>query len=217
MAAATERRLGADQSNTSVVLDEAVLLKAYRRLHAGLNPELELVAFLSEEAGFPAVPPLAGYVELVSRERGTGDRGRRPGVRRRWRRPVRVARRRAGRLAPRPGRGEPRVRHGGRGGRRRAHRRSPCRARLAPGHPRACATGRHAGRDSAAGRRRPAGTSTRRSPRRAARPGRCCATSRRGSPRRSRSSTGSPRCRGSSGRTATCTSARSWSPPTATA
>jgi maltose alpha-D-glucosyltransferase/alpha-amylase len=70
IADATERHLGADQSNTSVVLDEAVLLKAYRRLHAGLNPELELVAFLSEEVGFPAVPPLAGYVELVSASEG---------------------------------------------------------------------------------------------------------------------------------------------------
>jgi maltose alpha-D-glucosyltransferase/alpha-amylase len=70
MAGATERTLGADQSNTSVVLGEAVLLKAYRRLHAGLNPELELVAFLSEEVGFPAVPPLAGYVELVSAREG---------------------------------------------------------------------------------------------------------------------------------------------------
>ena len=59
MAAATERALGADQSNRRV-LDDAVLLKAYRRLHAGLNPELELVAFLSEEVGFPAVPPPRG-------------------------------------------------------------------------------------------------------------------------------------------------------------
>jgi maltose alpha-D-glucosyltransferase/alpha-amylase len=63
---AGERALGADQSNTSVVLGERLLLKAYRCLQAGLNPELELVAYLSEEAGFPAIAPLAGYVELVS-------------------------------------------------------------------------------------------------------------------------------------------------------
>lgn len=61
-----ERALGADQSNTSVVIGERVLLKAYRRLEAGLNPELELLAFLTEEAAFPAVPPLAGYAEIVS-------------------------------------------------------------------------------------------------------------------------------------------------------
>jgi len=61
-----ERPLGADQSNTSVVVAERVLLKAYRRLETGLNPELELVAFLTEVAGFPAVAPLAGYAEVVS-------------------------------------------------------------------------------------------------------------------------------------------------------
>ena len=65
-----ERALGADQSNTSVVIGGRVLLKAYRRLEAGLNPELELVAFLSEVARFPAVPPLAGYAEVVSRASG---------------------------------------------------------------------------------------------------------------------------------------------------
>jgi len=60
-----ERDLGADQSNTSVVLGDDVLLKAYRRLLPGLNPDLEMTAFLSEQARFTAVPPLAGYAELV--------------------------------------------------------------------------------------------------------------------------------------------------------
>lgn len=67
----TERDLGADQSHTSVVLGDEVLLKAYRRLHPGLNPDLEMTAFLSEEAGFTAVPPLAGFAELVERHHGT--------------------------------------------------------------------------------------------------------------------------------------------------
>ena len=62
-----ERPLGTDQSNTSVVLGERLLLKAYRWLQPGLNPDLELVAYLTEEAGFTAVPPLAGYAEVVSR------------------------------------------------------------------------------------------------------------------------------------------------------
>ena len=65
-----ERPLGMDQSNTSVVLGDTFLLKAYRWLQPGLNPDLELVAYLSEEAGFTAVPPLAGYAEVVSRSRG---------------------------------------------------------------------------------------------------------------------------------------------------
>ncbi len=66
-----ERALGADQSNSSVVLGETILLKAFRRLQPGLNPELELGAYLSEEAGFAAVPPLAGFAELVSSRHGT--------------------------------------------------------------------------------------------------------------------------------------------------
>jgi maltose alpha-D-glucosyltransferase/alpha-amylase len=66
----TERDLGADQSNTSVVLGEQLLLKAYRRLQRGLNPDLEMTAFLSEEAGFPAVPRLAGFAEVITQRGG---------------------------------------------------------------------------------------------------------------------------------------------------
>jgi maltose alpha-D-glucosyltransferase / alpha-amylase len=65
-----ERDLGADQSNTSVVLGEGLLLKAYRRLQPGLNPDLEMTAFLSEEAGFPAVPRLAGFAEVITQRGG---------------------------------------------------------------------------------------------------------------------------------------------------
>jgi trehalose synthase-fused probable maltokinase len=68
---ATERDLGADQSNTSVVLGEQLLLKAYRRLQPGLNPDLEMIAFLGEEAAFPSVPQLAGFAELVTRDGAT--------------------------------------------------------------------------------------------------------------------------------------------------
>jgi trehalose synthase-fused probable maltokinase len=60
-----EHDRGVDQSHTSVVLGDALVLKAYRQLVPGLNPDLEMSAFLAEQAGFPAVPPLAGYAELV--------------------------------------------------------------------------------------------------------------------------------------------------------
>ena len=66
VATSAERALGLDQSNTSVVLGERLLLKAYRRLEDGLNPDLELTAYLGEEVGFGAVPALAGYVEVVT-------------------------------------------------------------------------------------------------------------------------------------------------------
>ena len=68
---APERDIGADQSNTSVILGEQVVLKAYRRIQSGINPDLELTAFLTEEAGFGAVPPLAGFAEVISARFGT--------------------------------------------------------------------------------------------------------------------------------------------------
>jgi maltose alpha-D-glucosyltransferase / alpha-amylase len=67
---AGERSVGRDQSNTSVVLGDDLLLKAYRRVVTGLNPDLEMTAYLSEEAGFAGVPRLAGWAEVVTREEG---------------------------------------------------------------------------------------------------------------------------------------------------
>jgi maltose alpha-D-glucosyltransferase/alpha-amylase len=64
------RPLDADQSNTSIVLGQHLLLKAYRGLADGLNPDLEMNAYLSEEVRFPGVPRVGGYAELVS-TRGT--------------------------------------------------------------------------------------------------------------------------------------------------
>jgi maltose alpha-D-glucosyltransferase / alpha-amylase len=68
VAEAEELPLGHDQSNTSVVLGGRLLLKAYRRIQPGLNPDLELTAYLSEDAAFPGVPRLAGFAEVVTRD-----------------------------------------------------------------------------------------------------------------------------------------------------
>jgi maltose alpha-D-glucosyltransferase / alpha-amylase len=67
---ADEVPLGREQSNTSTIIGGRLLLKAYRRLQPGLNPDLELTAYLAEEAGFPGVPRLAGYAEAVTRDGG---------------------------------------------------------------------------------------------------------------------------------------------------
>ncbi len=61
----SERSLGADQSNTSTVLGERLLLKAFRRVVPGLNPDLELTAFLAEERVLRIVPALGGSAEYV--------------------------------------------------------------------------------------------------------------------------------------------------------
>jgi maltokinase len=59
------RPMAAEQSNSSVVLDEAVVLKVFRRLEPGENPELEMLRFLWER-GYDNIPPLVGWYELRS-------------------------------------------------------------------------------------------------------------------------------------------------------
>ena len=54
------RPVGAEQSNTSIVFDDELILKAFRRLEAGINPELEILRFLTER-GFPNVASLGGW------------------------------------------------------------------------------------------------------------------------------------------------------------
>jgi maltokinase len=56
----TARRIASEQSNSSVVFDDELILKCYRRVQAGINPELELVRFLTER-GFANVPELGGW------------------------------------------------------------------------------------------------------------------------------------------------------------
>ncbi|MDQ2857294.1 MAG: maltose alpha-D-glucosyltransferase [Candidatus Eremiobacteraeota bacterium] len=62
---ANVRRLDVEQSNTSLVIDERIILKAYRRVHAGPQPEVEIARFL-ETVGYRHTPPLYGYVEYVA-------------------------------------------------------------------------------------------------------------------------------------------------------
>lgn len=54
-----ERRLGVEQSNTSVVLGDRLVLKLYRLLEQGENPDLEVGAFLTD-AGFADTPAVVG-------------------------------------------------------------------------------------------------------------------------------------------------------------
>jgi maltokinase len=54
------RPLGLEQSNSSVVIDDELIVKAYRRIEAGVNPELELLSFLTRK-GFANVAELIGW------------------------------------------------------------------------------------------------------------------------------------------------------------
>ncbi|TAM78551.1 MAG: maltose alpha-D-glucosyltransferase [Chloroflexota bacterium] len=56
----------AEQSNTSMVFDERLVLKLFRRVEAGVNPDLEMGRFLTRH-GFTHTPALAGSLEYHPR------------------------------------------------------------------------------------------------------------------------------------------------------
>jgi maltose alpha-D-glucosyltransferase/alpha-amylase len=57
------RTIGAEQSNTSVLVGERVLMKLLRKIEAGTHPEVELGRQLSEIARLPYVAPFGGVLE----------------------------------------------------------------------------------------------------------------------------------------------------------
>jgi trehalose synthase-fused probable maltokinase len=57
------RRVGGEQSNTSVIFGDRLIMKHFRRLAEGRNPEEEMTRFLTERAHFPHTPRLAGHLE----------------------------------------------------------------------------------------------------------------------------------------------------------
>ncbi|HSC04454.1 MAG TPA: hypothetical protein VLC49_14085 [Solirubrobacteraceae bacterium] len=63
LADASEVRLmGVEQSNSSVVFDDRIVLKVFRKLEPGVNPELEMLRFLTYR-GFPNIAALHGWYE----------------------------------------------------------------------------------------------------------------------------------------------------------
>jgi trehalose synthase-fused probable maltokinase len=56
------------QRNESVVLSDLFVLKMFRRLEPGPNPDVETVRFLFEKAGFAHLPPVVGVVEYTPPE-----------------------------------------------------------------------------------------------------------------------------------------------------
>ncbi len=58
------RAIESEQSNSSIVLDDELILKAYRRIEPGINPELEMLRFLTAH-GFGNIAALAGWYEYA--------------------------------------------------------------------------------------------------------------------------------------------------------
>lgn len=59
------RVLGVEQSNTSILWDDRLFVKLFRRLQSGTNPDAEITRFLSERQSFSSVPPFGGEVQLA--------------------------------------------------------------------------------------------------------------------------------------------------------
>jgi len=59
----TPAPLEVEQSNTSVLFGHRFILKLFRRLEEGINPDVEVGRFLSEETSFESLAEYAGHLE----------------------------------------------------------------------------------------------------------------------------------------------------------
>ncbi len=60
--------LKADQSNTAIIYNDEYFFKFYRKIEREINPDLELVRFLSENTSFANSPKYAGSIEYQDNE-----------------------------------------------------------------------------------------------------------------------------------------------------
>jgi maltokinase len=60
------RVIGVEQSNSSIVFGDRIVLKVFRKLEPGINPELEVLQFLTRQ-GFPNIAPLIGWYDYQGR------------------------------------------------------------------------------------------------------------------------------------------------------
>ena len=59
------RAIEADRPDSTSLVDDQYVVRIYRKLEAGPNPEIEIGRFLTDVAGFANTPALLGSVELV--------------------------------------------------------------------------------------------------------------------------------------------------------
>lgn len=57
------KRVRTEQSNSSIIFDDQFILKLYRRMQVGFNPDYEIGDYLTESAGFKNTPAVAGAIE----------------------------------------------------------------------------------------------------------------------------------------------------------
>jgi maltose alpha-D-glucosyltransferase/alpha-amylase len=62
------RRGSAEQSNTSLLFGDRLILKLFRRQQPGPNPDCEIGRYLTESTRFDGIPPYAGAIEYVPKD-----------------------------------------------------------------------------------------------------------------------------------------------------
>ncbi len=64
-AQASSRISSAEQSNTSIIFGDKLILKLFRRLQPGENPDVEIGRFLTETAKFDRIAPFLGEIAMT--------------------------------------------------------------------------------------------------------------------------------------------------------
>jgi maltose alpha-D-glucosyltransferase/alpha-amylase len=59
------RKVGAEQSNTSIIIEDAFVLKLYRKMEQGINPDVEMNLFLTEKSRFTAIARVVGTIQYL--------------------------------------------------------------------------------------------------------------------------------------------------------
>lgn len=61
----SSRFMGMEQSNTSIVINEALVIKFFRRIYGDKNPDYEMCRFLSERKEFKNIPAYKGSLSIM--------------------------------------------------------------------------------------------------------------------------------------------------------
>lgn len=61
----SSRFMGMEQSNTSIIINDRLVIKFFRRIYANKNPDYEMSRFLSDKKGFKNTPSYQGSINII--------------------------------------------------------------------------------------------------------------------------------------------------------